>query len=444
MPVHCVVVLPGIMGSVLKLRDEVVWPGSALNAVLTTYGKMEELLDPDLVPSDLLRKVFVFDRYGSFLDDLEALGFHERPPSPAKPTLFVCPYDWRKDNANSAKTLDAKLAAIHDWYGDDLEISVLAHSMGGLVARYYLESSEFAGSPGFANVCRLITLGTPHYGAPVALPVVLGLERRAFLKPNQVKLVASDPRYPAAYQLLPHRNQPFAWDQGLSVLDVFDAANATRLGLVPGNLAAAAAFHAKLEPRRRPPQVRYFCFVGTRQKTTSIVRIDWSRPAGPVLKWEIDDAGDGTVPSWSASLPGIQAQQVGGEHDTLFRDQDLRLTLPVLLGRHAVLRASWPPAVEIALREDVVGPGDDIHAVLGLERCRAVQGDLCLEQARVENEAVAEWTPLVRTPLAYTGAPAQTLSIVLRAPEQPGAYRLAFYPKGPGASAGGDEFFVQM
>jgi triacylglycerol esterase/lipase EstA (alpha/beta hydrolase family) len=49
--------------------------------------------------------------------------------------------------------------------GADVEISLVAHSMGGLVARYHLESGHFKGRPGFGRVRRLLTLGTPHNGA---------------------------------------------------------------------------------------------------------------------------------------------------------------------------------------------------------------------------------------------------------------------------------------
>ncbi|HYZ09976.1 MAG TPA: hypothetical protein VE709_15610 [Pseudonocardiaceae bacterium] len=51
---------------------------------------------------------------------------------------------------------------------DRRQVVVLAHSMGGLVARHWL------GPGGGAAHCRaLITLGTPHRGAPKALDWLL-------------------------------------------------------------------------------------------------------------------------------------------------------------------------------------------------------------------------------------------------------------------------------
>jgi triacylglycerol esterase/lipase EstA (alpha/beta hydrolase family) len=54
--------------------------------------------------------------------------------------------------------------------------------MGGLVCRYYLESSAFSQEPGFASVESLITIGTPHRGAALALTAAVGLEKRLSLK----------------------------------------------------------------------------------------------------------------------------------------------------------------------------------------------------------------------------------------------------------------------
>jgi len=48
-------------------------------------------------------------------------------------------------------------------------ISILAHSMGGLIARYYMTKLG-----GTGRVSKLITLGTPHHGTPIANGLALG------------------------------------------------------------------------------------------------------------------------------------------------------------------------------------------------------------------------------------------------------------------------------
>lgn len=61
------------------------------------------------------------------------------------------------------------------WPGDD-ELAVIAHSMGGLDARRVIHRQRTA-LPGYRSVGkrikRLITIGTPHFGSPVA-DAVLG------------------------------------------------------------------------------------------------------------------------------------------------------------------------------------------------------------------------------------------------------------------------------
>jgi streptogramin lyase/pimeloyl-ACP methyl ester carboxylesterase len=58
-------------------------------------------------------------------------------------------------------------------------IVIVAHSMGGLVARSFMQDTTlstgpYTGLPGYARVTRLITLGTPHNGAPLASLDALG------------------------------------------------------------------------------------------------------------------------------------------------------------------------------------------------------------------------------------------------------------------------------
>lgn len=50
------------------------------------------------------------------------------------------------------------------------KIDIVAHSMGGLVARYYVKRLG-----GERYVRSLITLGTPHHGTPMAIPGILAL-----------------------------------------------------------------------------------------------------------------------------------------------------------------------------------------------------------------------------------------------------------------------------
>ncbi|MDP4011440.1 MAG: peptidoglycan DD-metalloendopeptidase family protein, partial [Candidatus Roizmanbacteria bacterium] len=73
--------------------------------------------------------------------------------------LFVFPYDWRKDIRATADLLDQKIESVKQ-QTKSKKVDILAHSMGGLVARNYLIEPKNA-----IKVSKLITLGTPHLGA---------------------------------------------------------------------------------------------------------------------------------------------------------------------------------------------------------------------------------------------------------------------------------------
>jgi hypothetical protein len=87
-------------------------------------------------------------------------------------------YDWRQDNlATTGKMLQNFLYNLTTAAGNTVDkITLIGHSMGGLVSRSYLESvalSSSTKSPQDATILgmidQLITLGTPHLGAPMAL-----------------------------------------------------------------------------------------------------------------------------------------------------------------------------------------------------------------------------------------------------------------------------------
>jgi pimeloyl-ACP methyl ester carboxylesterase len=201
-----VVFIPGIMGSELSLGGEVIWPGP-VTSLIFAYKKMDQLLSPDLVATDVIRSYSFSTQYQALIDDLSTLGFGEDAR-----TLLVFPYDWRKPNEQIAERLAEVLDTVPGLHGPDAAVTLLAHSMGGLIARHYLESGRFKDRPGFGRVRRLIALATPHRGAPLALFRILGQEKLLWLSAGQIQQAANDPRYPTPYQLLPPPAEVFAWD----------------------------------------------------------------------------------------------------------------------------------------------------------------------------------------------------------------------------------------
>lgn len=76
--------------------------------------------------------------------------------------LFTFPYDWHKSNVDTAILLKQKIDAVKSICQCD-KIDLVAHSMGGLVARQYIQSDGYEN-----DVRNMIFLGTPHLGAPLA------------------------------------------------------------------------------------------------------------------------------------------------------------------------------------------------------------------------------------------------------------------------------------
>ena len=98
-------------------------------------------------------------------------------------------YDWRKDLNVAADELNAQIGS---WFGDNTPVHLVAHSMGGLVARTFIkrhpqrwgamwdEGAKKSGSnKGRAEGTlggRLVMLGTPNHGSFVVPQIITGLE----------------------------------------------------------------------------------------------------------------------------------------------------------------------------------------------------------------------------------------------------------------------------
>lgn len=432
---EAVILLPGVMGSELFLgldgdeNREKIWPG-AVSELLLPYKKMAQLLDPNLTVGDVIRNVSLSNQYDSLIDALGTCGFVENAK---KPTLMVCPYDWRKDNGLAADRLADKVTDLRHIHGAGLVINLVAHSMGGLVSRYFLESGRYseASHPGFADVRRLVTIGTPHRGAPLALHAAMGQIKRLFLNASQVKQVANDPNFPALYQLMPPPSEPFLWDANLASRltpkSPHDPAVAAQLGLSNVNLASAAAFHASLDVAKRPAGVDYFCFVGTRQSTISNARFDFASEAGSLpAPVETDDGGDGTVPSWSASFAGMQQLLVGGDHGSLYKPIEVLKTLASLLGKGGVLAAMVVgDAVRLSVRDEVVVPKQVEPVVLFLSSRTALDAELVVHKLTGEDGVpLAKPAEIIRSPVRYSGPAIDSMALEFTAPKYPGTYEL--------------------
>ena len=82
-------------------------------------------------------------------------------------------YDWRRDIRLAADDL---ARSIDSWFGPSSPVHLVAHSMGGLVARSFMqrhpERWKSMAEPTLQKGGRLVMLGTPNYGS-FAIPRLL-------------------------------------------------------------------------------------------------------------------------------------------------------------------------------------------------------------------------------------------------------------------------------
>ncbi len=97
--------------------------------------------------------------YDDLIDSLKSNGYEKNI------NLFEFPYDWRLNNETTAHYLQARIEGIIN-ASKVSKVDVVAHSMGGLVARAYIE--EVGGALYENTIDQLVTLGTPHGGSPEA------------------------------------------------------------------------------------------------------------------------------------------------------------------------------------------------------------------------------------------------------------------------------------
>lgn len=240
------IVIPGAFGSRLldtRIGSE-IWPKSARKLMFSSYKGLEvdidaATLDPvstDVQPYLVFRKGLGRDFYGQILETLEGPGGYQRrqPGDAVDPqqqrNYYVYLYDWRLDNVAAVAGLHELIERIRVAYQDPkLQVDILAHSNGGMLARYYarygatdyLDTGDATPTyAGAAAIRRLLLVGTPNLGSmqPV-LSHVRGEEIGLRKIPAEVVATTS-----GAPQLMPHPAIPWLVDNKGDVInrDVFD------------------------------------------------------------------------------------------------------------------------------------------------------------------------------------------------------------------------------
>lgn len=416
----CVVFVPGTMGSILFMPDgEEVWPPTPIE-VATGYRRKKKLLRDDLVVGDIIRKVSCFDFYKPLVETFAAVGFKE---GGAGDQLYVWPYDWRRDLELLADRLAARLDALP---AGVTSIAIVAHSMGGLIARLVLETGKCDAKPWFGKINNFMTLATPHLGAPLALGRILGLDSAMGISEEDFREIGADRRYPSGYQLLPAPREAACWDikagSTLGELDIYDNATATRLGLDPTLVARVAWLHTTLTKGKAPPHIRYFYFAATGHKT--VTRINVATGSSKQMT-RTEDAGDGTVPLWSALPKSAQKQLVVGEHASFFTETAFKAVFFRLFGKNfptPPVAVAGVVTATLSVQSLTIRKTDEIELVIAPTKpVDKVASKVLLERSEGPGK------PFKRVGVAkkvtYAGPPIPVLKLRLPATGKPGFYQ---------------------
>jgi hypothetical protein len=384
-----VIVIPGILGSKLRDRDSgaIVWgafAGAYANPTKPDGARLVALpmresaslvdLRDDVEPRGVLDRVrvsllglpFEQQAYLYILSTLGVGGYRDQTLGEAGAihypaghfTCFQFDYDWRRDNAENARRLGefiaekkayitAELMRRHGKLQRPVKFDVIAHSMGGLLLRYYLrygvQPLPADGSlppltwAGTADVEKAVLVATPNAGSVEAFRELVEGAHFSFLLPDYPPAVLGT--MPSLYELLPrtrHRALVSADDPEGLAIDLLDLEEWERHGwglvspaqdpvlrqLLPEAatqeerrrialdhlrkvLARARQFHAALDvPATTPPGLTLHLFAGDAVATPAVLETD----RGGAIRVRSTAPGDGTVLRTSA----LMDERVGG------------------------------------------------------------------------------------------------------------------------------------
>lgn len=310
-----VVFVPGMFGSQLWLGKERIWPNVKIlfknpeilrpgAAPLEARGIVDEVV---IVPN--LIKIDQYNRLGDYL--VEELGYSRDVD------FFEYAYDWRMDVRQSARGL----AALIDALPAGLPVTIIAHSLGTLVSRYYVERLG-----GKQRVERIILMGGPHQGVVKAMTSMLVAPEILPFGIMGEKLRSMSLTLPAGYQIIPI--YPCAVDQNGAQISFLEDETWLDPQYIP-MLRAGREFRRELGRRSSVPALSIF---GYGIKTAAHITLQ-RNAAGRVQNAICLEAkeGDSAILQKSSILEGSEIHPVQQYHGSLFIDNDVKMRLKLEL-----------------------------------------------------------------------------------------------------------------
>lgn len=280
-----VLILPGIMGSKLGPPGDEIW----LDFFDIALGRLSDLSlakgsNPNIEPLGVLLTAYLKLKYRLRIGGYNA---------------DFWPFDWRASVADSGKRLAVAIDA------ERSEVHLVAHSMGGLVARACLAHNP-------ARLGRIITLGTPHYGSFSPLQAFRGahsvVRKLAFLdiRHDQNELAEIFGTFQGLSEMFPM--------PGKVPLDLFDLSVWPAGGPRPDPTLLSKALEVqKTLPTGGASPHGIIQIVGINQQTVVGAEV-----VGSEFIYTLTNDGDGTVPLVCARLADAErTYYIEEEHGAL-------------------------------------------------------------------------------------------------------------------------------
>ena len=349
----------------LSLNTDDLIPGKIIETV-----KLAKILPEVYVYRDLLDALrqYVGYREGSW----------ETPGADGdKDTFYVYAYDWRKDNVGNARALVRRIAQLKEKLGrPDLRFNVVAHSMGGLIARYAamygdadLSNSDESTPPtwaGAVHINKIVMIGVPNEGSADAFATLMegysiteGLRRRV---PLLNKFTAEDSvTSPAVFQLLPHRDSVKFLGENLQPIDIdlYDPAVWKKYGWSP-------IYDPEFRRRHPDPQERLGNNFAPDDRPTSLdLYLEATLKRTRKFHEALDAAGPAPSPvtllavggdcEETLNSPVILRDQKHNRWTTLIRPREYRSSTGVKYSKRQVTEAMYAPGDGRVTRASLLG-----------------------------------------------------------------------------------------
>ncbi|GLW45610.1 hypothetical protein Stsp02_12720 [Streptomyces sp. NBRC 14336] len=329
-----VVVLPGIMGSELieSATGHVLWgvsdarwygsawtSGDALTKLHVTEDEREGRTGRIRATRTLRFPAFApvlhgFEPYTKLLQGVRASAAHPD-------AVLEFAYDWRLPVTHAATEL-ARAAEAHlrSWRSHpqgsrDARLTLVAHSMGGLVAHCFL--TELGGA---SELRTLITLGTPYYGSVKAAALLSTGEGTPLPLPRR-RLRALARTLPGLHELLPSYR---CVEETPGVFRRFTPSDAEALG--GDRDLAKLGFERQERLRTAPPLPDLRAVIGVGQPTAQSLRLrDGTAQTYAYVPdggTRTDRRGDGTVYRDAAAPAGTRPFALPQTHGAVAQSEE--------------------------------------------------------------------------------------------------------------------------